>query len=388
MRISLSFLTFLLLLTACQNVRVTNSPNGIEVSLQALVQEAVDDSLGDVPGVSMSVIAPRQDIHWSGAAGFADKTEKTVLSPAHPSRIASITKTFVAAAIFRLYEMDSLQLDHSIVRYISTEHRDLLAADGYQVELITLRHCLFHTSGLYDFGVGGPAYLEAVSQNPKRRWSRTDQLRVATEFGDPLWAPGGGFRYSDTGYILLGEVIENLVDSTLAYGLRQLLNFETLGLAHTWMESLEPAPFGVLPQVRRYYGRLDFTEWDNSIDLWGGGGLVATTEDVASFVQALFTGQVFEKATTLSLFLEGPPAFPASYPATKDPQFMDYRSGHHAFELYGKPTLSHSGFWGTYYIFLPELEATVVVNYTANAKQRLLKKTALLLYERSQQKAH
>ncbi|MEM1357000.1 MAG: serine hydrolase domain-containing protein [Bacteroidota bacterium] len=384
MRISSSLLFFLFLLTACQNVRVTDGAKNIDTTLQALVQEAVDDSLGEVPGVSMSVIAPRQDIHWSGAAGFADKNEKTVLSPKHPSRIASITKTFVAAAIFRLYEMDSLRLDHPIVRYISQEHRDLLAADGYQVEQITLRHCLFHTSGLYDYAVASPAYLEAVSENPKRRWSRTDQLRFATEFGDPLWAPGGGFRYSDTGYILLGEVIESLVDSTLAYGLRQLLDFDSRGLTHTWMESLEPAPFGVLPQVRRYYGRLDFTEWDNSIDLWGGGGLVATTEDVASFVQALFTGQVFEQPTTLALFLEGPPAFPVSYLAAEDSQFMDYRSGHYSFDLYDKPVLSHSGFWGTYYVFLPELEATIVVNYTANAKQRLLKKTALLLYERSQ----
>lgn len=385
MRIPLSLLAFFLLFTACQNVRVTKGSQDIESTLQALVQEAVDDSLGEVPGVAMSVVFPKEKIRWSGSAGYADKAEKTVLLPDHPFRMASITKTFVAAAIFRLYEMDSLELEDPITKYISQEHQELLSADGYQLEQITLRHCLFHTSGLYDYAVASPAFLEAVSKNPKRRWSRTDQLRLATEDGNPLWPPGDGFRYSDTGYILLGEVIENMVDSTLAYGLRHLLNFEALGLKNTWLESLEPAPPGGLPQVRRYYGRRDFTEWDNSIDLWGGGGLVATTEDIATFVQALFTGKVFTQASTLSVFLEKPPTFPATYQAADDPQFMDYRSGHYAFDLYAKPALSHSGFWGTYYVFLPELEATLVVNYTANAKQRLLKKTALLLYEQSKE---
>lgn len=382
MRTSFSFYGFPLLLAfvfSCQNIPTATSQEEVNNTLDALLQEAIDDSLGDVPGVSMTVIYPEKNIHWSEAKGYADKTKETTLLPDQPYRIASITKTYVAAAIFRLHEMDSLHIDDPISQHISAEHRDLLVADGYQPEEITLRHCLLHTSGLYDYAVSSPAYIEAASKNAKRRWSRTDQLRFAMDLGQPRWPAGKGFHYSDTGYILLGEAIERSLDSSLAYGLRSLLKFESLNLKNTWLETLEPAPADVLPVVRRYYGRQDFTEWDASVDLWGGGGLLATSEDVALFVHALFTGQVFDKTTTLQEFLKGPTNFNATYDPTTDPGYMDYRSGHEAFTLYNLQAMSHSGFWGSAYLFLPDIEATIAVNYTAGFKQRLLKKTVLAL---------
>ncbi len=376
------FLFSLLLcgLLACHNVATT----GAEVSattLEALLQEAIDDSLGEVPGVSMTVISPGDEFHWTGAVGFADRNKEDSLHADQPFRIASITKTFVAAAILRLHEMGALDIDDPLTDHISGAHLNLLEVDGYQTNQITLRHCLQHTSGLYDYAVASPAYLEAVTKNAQKRWSRTDQLRFATDLGQPLWKAGGGFQYSDTGYILLGEAIERSTDSTLAYGLRSLLRFEELGLRHTWLESLESAPAGVRPVVRRYFGRQDFTEYDASIDLWGGGGLLSTTQDVAIFVQALFSGEIFDQPETLDLLLDKPPVFPASYSPGNDPGFMDYRCGHHALELYDKPAFSHSGFWGTAYLYLPEAQATVVVNYTAGYRERLLKKVAHLLQD-------
>jgi len=364
---------------SCQNKPTATTSEEVDSTLDALLQEAIDDSLGDVPGVSMTVIYPNRNIHWVKAKGFADKTEDTPLLPEQPYRIASITKTYVAAAIFRLHEMDSLDIDDPISHHISAEHRDLLVADGYQPEEITLRHCLLHTSGLYDYAVSSPAYIEAASKNAKRRWSRTDQLRFAMDLGQPRWPAGSGFHYSDTGYILLGEAIERSLDSTLAYGLRSLLKFESMGLKNTWLETVEPAPADALPVVRRYYGKQDFTEWDASVDLWGGGGLLATSEEVALFVQALFTGHIFDEASTLQEFMKGPADFNAAYDASTDPGYMDYRSGHEAFTLYNLPALSHSGFWGSAYLYLPDLEATIAVNYTAGFKQRLLKKTVLAL---------
>jgi len=142
------------------------------------------------------------------------------------------------------------------------------------------------------------------------------------------------------------------------------------------LETIEPAPDDVLPVVRRYYRKQDITDFDASIDLWGGGGLVSTTQDVALFTQALFSGGVFDQPETLKLLLAKPAAFPSSYTPANDPGFMDYRCGLHAVELYGKPGFSHSGFWGTAYLYLPEEKATIVVNYTAGYRERLMKKTA------------
>jgi D-alanyl-D-alanine carboxypeptidase len=201
-------------LTSCHNVTTTAAPTEVSATLSDLLQEAIDDSLGEVPGVSLSVICPDKDLNWSEAAGFADKLKETPLHPDQPYRIASVTKTFVAAAILRLHETTKLDVDDALTAHLSAEHLDLLRSDGYQVDSITLRHCLHHTSGIYDYAVATPAYLEAISKNATHRWSRTDQLRFAMDLGEPLWAPGGGFQYSDTGYILLGEAIERAVDST------------------------------------------------------------------------------------------------------------------------------------------------------------------------------
>jgi D-alanyl-D-alanine carboxypeptidase len=366
-------------LTSCHNVTATAAQAEVAATLSDLLQEAIDDSQGEVPGVSMSVIYPEQELNWNEAAGFADKLKKTPLHPDQPYRIASVTKTFVAAAILRLHETNKLNIHDPLTAHLSAEHLDLLRSDEYQVDSITLLHCLHHTSGLYDYAVATPAYLEAVSKNPAHRWSRTDQLRFAMDLGEPLWAPGGGFHYSDTGYILLGEVIERAVDSTLAYGLRSLLSFEELGLRNTWLETVEPPPAEVQPVVRRYFGRQDFTDYDASIDLWGGGGLLSTSKDVATFVHALFSGRVFSNPRTIDLFMAGPPPFPPPYNADKDPAFMDYRSGHHTVQLYGKQAFSHSGFWGTGYLYLPDEQATIVVNYTAGYRERLLKKVTHLL---------
>lgn len=380
----LHFLYLLALLAAglnsCQNAPTTTAGTDLNTTLNNLLQEAIDDAQGKVPGVAMTVISPDKDLHWMNSVGFADVAKETPLKSEYPFRIASVTKTYVAAAILRLHELDSLGIDDPISAHISAAHTAMLVADGYQPDSITLRHCLQHTSGIYDYAVSSPAYLETLSKNPARQWSRTDQLRFAMDLGHPLWKPGGGFRYSDTGYILLGEAIERAVDSTLAYGLRSLLRFEQNDLQRTWLETVEPRPSVVVDQVvRRYFARQDYTEWDASIDLWGGGGLMATTEDIALFIQALFVGRVFDQPETMEIFLAPPPSFPDSYNPAKDPGFMDYRTGYHVLPLYGQQVYSHSGFWGTGYLFLPEEQATIVVNYTAGYNERLLKKVAHLL---------
>jgi len=154
-------------LTACQSVATTKTKVEPAVTLEALLQEAIDDSLGEVPGVSMTVIAPQQAIHWVGAAGFADRPKKDSLHTNQPFRIASVTKTFVAAAILRLHETGKLNIDDPLADHISEAHLALLEADGYRTDRITLRHCLQHTSGLYDYAVASPAYLAPLCYRPR-----------------------------------------------------------------------------------------------------------------------------------------------------------------------------------------------------------------------------
>ncbi|MEM9895978.1 MAG: serine hydrolase domain-containing protein [Bacteroidota bacterium] len=376
MKYKLYTLITLVFLSCSKNVDTDGQIDQIEETFQDLLNEAVYGSFEEVPGVSMTVLAPDLGVIWSGVSGFDSKERADSLKVNQPFRIASVTKTFVAAAILRLHEIGKLSLDDPIGKYISNEHKSLLQKDGYQIDEITLLQILNHTNGLYDYAVGGRTYLETIVNDPKRVWTRTDQLRLAMETGNPVGKPGEKYVYNDTGYILAGETIENLVDSTLAYGLRSLLDFKKLGLNSTWLESIEPHLYDSVKKVRRYAGKYDMTAANPSIDLYGGGGLVSTTEDLANFIHALFSDQVFENQETMSLMLQKA-SYATSYDPLADDRYEDYRLGLWEFEIYGVKAYMHDGFWGTAFIHVPEYNCSIAVNYTYGYGDRLMKKALL-----------
>jgi len=364
------------LIQSCSsNVSTEITLDELPTTLQALVDEGIIDSFNDVPGVSMSIMVPDLDLDWSGASGHDSRVLDNPLSADQPFRIASVTKTFVAAAILRLHESGKLSVDESIEHYISESNKNLLLADGYSVSDITIRSCLNHTCGLFDYALGGRAYMEAISKSPNRRWTREDQLKFAMDFGEPLGEVGKRYVYNDTGYILLGEIIERQVDSTLAYGLRTLLSFDQLNMKNTWLESLEPAPDEHMSVVHRYYRKQDYTAWDPSIDLWGGGGLVSTTRDLCIFFNALFNNKIFDNDSTLDLMLEGANI----HPDNMDDRYEDYRLGVWNEKMYDMSCFVHYGLWDTYAMHIPELNCTVAVNYTDGGRERLMKKAVLVI---------
>ncbi|MEO1626197.1 MAG: serine hydrolase domain-containing protein [Bacteroidota bacterium] len=376
-----STLLVLSFLTSCTQIVSTDpAPGQEEETFQQLLEEAMRDSYDQAAGISMAVVAPSLGIDWSGAVGSDRRDSLRTLGTDQPFRIASVTKTFVAAAILRLHEMGRLELDESIAPYISEAHQQLLRSGGYQVDDITFRHCLNHTSGFLDYAMSNP-YMQMAQNNPRRRWTRTDQLQLAMEIGPPLGQPGERYSYNDTGYILAGEAIEGLVDSSLAYGLRSLLSFDQLALTSTWLETLEDEPEGLPRQVRRYLRRRDFTDWDPSIDLYGGGGLVSTTRDLAHFAQALFEGKIYQQETTLDKMLSKA-SYGESYHPEEDERYKDYRLGLWEIDIYGEKAYTHFGLWGTQLLHIPAYNCSIAINFTSGHWERLMKKTILVIRNR------
>jgi D-alanyl-D-alanine carboxypeptidase len=132
----------------------------------------------------------------------------------------------------------------------------VLGGDGYDPSAITVRHLLHHTGGLYDYATDGD-YQTAVLSDPARRWTRAEQIGFAMDHGDPLARPGVAYHYSDTGYVLVGEIIEQASGRPLAAAYRTLLGFERLGVDETYLETLEPAPTGVAPPAHQYVDDID-----------------------------------------------------------------------------------------------------------------------------------
>ena len=331
------------------------------------------DSL--VQGAMMHVEAPGLGLSWQGAAGIDDWEEETALLADQPFRIASVTKTFVAATIVRFVETGRASLEDPIAEYLSPLHQQMLIDDGYDTAAITVHHALNHTSGLFDYAFGDGSYVEEVFTNPQHRWTRTAQLEHAMVHGDPLWAPGNQYRYSDTGYILLGEMIETVADTTLAAALRLELDYAGLGLHHTWLESLEPAPEGHSGLVHQYMQGIDTYHFDPSMDLYGGGGLVSTTRDLALFFYGLFNGKVFDSPATEELLLT---PIDRSMETHRD----NYRYGIQVIDVLGKDAYAHSGFWGILAAYVPEVDAAIVVHIpNGSSGNGLLKQSVRALKE-------
>jgi D-alanyl-D-alanine carboxypeptidase len=339
--------------------------------LQSLLDSAVE-KVPEIHAVALHVDAPGIDMVWDGAAGLADPSVGTEMTPQHPVRIASNTKSFVAAAALRLVEEGRLSLDDPISEYLPEDFVELLRGDGYSPEEMTVRHLLTHTSGLFDHS-DSEKYTAAITADPMHRWTRAEQLRAAVEWGDRLGAPGEIYSYCDTGYVLLGEIVEQAAARPLAIAVRELVGFEQLDLRTTWWETLEQRPADVLDRAHQFLGDLDVTDFDPSFDLYGGGGLVSTMPDLARFFRGIFTGAVFADpgtADTMLTTIDG--VHPRPYADATALPVGSYRLGVWVEEVEGFTVYRHGGFWGTTAVYVPDLDLTIAGTVNQNSGKEVL----------------
>lgn len=284
-----------------------------------------------------------------------------------PVRLASVTKVFVAATALKLLEEGKLDLNAPISELVSKQHADLLRQDGYALENIKLKHLLNHTSGLPNHA--DLAYIGIVKQRPQHQWTRTEQVELAVTAHDPLAKAGSLFSYSDTGYILLGEIIERSSGLSLAQAVREAMNLDNLQLESTWWERVE-APSTPEQRAQQFLKGLDTSTWDASLDLYGGGGLVSSTNDLAKLGFALMQGEFFSNPSTLQVMTAGSGEFTAQYRYGLFPEQIG------TYQAY-----SHSGFWGVYWVYVPELElsaAGVVLEQSGFQTMKALVHQAIL----------
>ncbi len=125
-------------------------------------------------------------------------------------RIASMTKTFVAAVVLKLAEEGKLDLNETVSRYVP----DITAriANGQSA---TVRNLLNMTSGMFEY-YDNPAYLSAVETRPARQaWTAEEVIAYAYD-QSAYFSPGVNFKYTNTNYLLLELIVNRVSASTLA----------------------------------------------------------------------------------------------------------------------------------------------------------------------------
>lgn len=355
---------------ACAKPPAPNEQLGAE--LAALLDSTLAASPG-LPGAMLRVEAPSLGLVWTKAAGLARRGGDS-LRPEQTFRVASMTKTYIATAILRLVEQGKVSLDTPIARYILPASAAVLVKGRYDPERITVRMLLQHTSGIVDFAtqtgpsgsklVGG--YVERIMAAPSHRWTRAEQLALAMELGAPYGEPAAVYHYSDTGYILLGEILETVTGLSMAQATRELVGYQRLGAANTYFETLEEVPASAGPRLHQYMDTVDVNGIDASIDLYCGGGLVSDLPDLSRFFRALVRGEILEKRATLDTMLVPTPQSSGERPG------VGYGMGIGRGETDGVVCYGHGGFWGTLARHCPELDITVVTAITNNANREAL----------------
>lgn len=284
-------------------------------------------------------------------------------------RTASTSKAYVAAAILRLMETGRLQLEDPIALRLTPDLNRMLIADGYDTASISIAMLLNHTSGIADFfsmhsRPGQTGWLDGLVAEPARVWTRAGQVELTVDLLAPLAAPGESYAYSDTGYILLGDIIEQATGNPLGQSLRELLGFERLGLTGTSWEIEEPLPAGDLAKQR--FSGIDAWTIHGSADAWGAGGIITTPRDLNSFFAALGDGEVFEKPETLAMMLK---PSPQSLALGGD----GYGLGVSLASVRGYRCFGHGGFWGVLALTCPDAGVTVAGMVTDANGQSALK---------------
>lgn len=275
-------------------------------------------------------------------------------------RIASNTKTYVAAALLRLVERGRISLADPLSKHVPAAFDSVLRRDGYNTDVITIEQVMSHRAGFAEHPAV-PSYVARLRTEPRYHWTRDEQIRWLVDSLAPIGAPGAQFRYSDSGYILLGAIIERYTGKHLGASVRELVGFDKLGLSHTYWETLEPAPRGVADRAHQYMGGFDAYGIDPSFDLYGGGGIVTSMAELGHFLTALLDGRVFEKRATLDTML-----------VARSTEMQGYGLGIFGTTARGVRGRGHSGFWGTSSMVFPDAGVTASVAVLEQSESRLM----------------
>ncbi|GHE90710.1 serine hydrolase [Amycolatopsis deserti] len=267
------------------------SPAAAETS-HAATQAALNSYLAHA-GPGASVFAGDATGSWTVRSGTATPGKNVAIQPTDHFRVASQTKTFTAATVLQLVDEGAVELDAPIERYLP----GVVTGNGYDGTLITVRQLLNHTSGI-------PENQTAPSPDagPDGVYSLLELVRDGLS-RPPVFAPGGGFQYSNTNYQILGLLIEAVTGQPAEDAITARI-ITPLGLTGTYFPAAGDHNVAA-PALHGYEGGrlgpayfwLDRTTWLDPSLLRTAGSLVSAQADLTRFHQALAAGEVVSPAS-------------------------------------------------------------------------------------------
>ncbi|MFJ7725290.1 serine hydrolase domain-containing protein [Neobacillus sp. NPDC097160] len=273
----------------------------IEKKLKATV-----DSNPKLLNAYLLIHSDKLNIHWNMAHG---KTDDLPANPVQPYHTASIGKTFTAMIIAMLAEEEKLSFSDPIAKYLPEDIiRDLHIYKGkdYSSE-IRIEHLLTNTSGLPDYYEDKPkqgkAFLEMLLEEPSREWTAQDTIQWSKQYLSSRFAPGKGCHYTNTGFNLLGLIIEEITSKSYHEVLHEYI-FQRLDMNQSYLgQYSEPAVKSNYPVANIYAldKQIKVEDQLSFKSLYAAGQTISTSEDLLLFMKALTGNKLMQPDLPLSM---------------------------------------------------------------------------------------
>jgi CubicO group peptidase (beta-lactamase class C family) len=255
------------------------------------------------PGLAAMLIRDGRIVYQKGV-GLADLDAHTPIAPNTQFQLASMTKQFTAMAVMILRERGKLQFDDSLSKFCP-EFPDY-------ARTITIRHLLNHTSGLPDYEellLGKVDYdkLFQSSKSPRavHEFTSAEALQVLSRQQQLRFLPGEKWEYSNSGYLVLAQIIERLSRKRYAEFVKETI-FDPLGMYNTLVvdERRQHVPRLAVGYSLRN-GRWQDISYSAEDFMYGDGGIHSTVDDLYKWDQALYTERLVRRATLEMAFTPG-----------------------------------------------------------------------------------
>ncbi len=286
------------------------------------------------------IVAKNGEILLEDYRGYADFGSKDTITPSTTFHLASVTKTFTATAILKLWEEKKLNIDDSIQVYFPT----------FPYHNITLRMMLNHRSGL-------PNYVYAMVKDPywkHRLANNQDMLKFLIE-KQPKWYgyPNRAFNYCNTNYALLALVIEKVSGVTYPEYLKNNI-FKPLGMNHSFVFSkLDSAAYKPSFQFNNKPFNLEPMD-----AIYGDKNVYSTARDMLLWDNALYNNRIVSKATYEEAIK------PTSF---EKPGIHNYGMGWRLMTLPNGTVVFHNGWWhGNNNVFARLIDDTATIIVLGN----------------------
>lgn len=256
--------------------------------LDALVSQYHDAGLFD----GAVLVADQTGVVFQKGYGLADREWGVPNTPEAKYRLASLTKQFTAMAILQLVDRGKLKLDEKLSDALPYYRKDTGAK-------VTIHQLLNHTSGI-------PNYLDAPGFFEKEAHTPHEVRQFVQEFcsGDLEFEPGAKMRYSNSGYYILGAIIEQAMGKGYEQALQEQI-WQPLGMRATGLDRPEVIVEKRVAGYDRTLGRYANAPTLNASVTYAAGGLYSTVGDLYLWDRALYTDRLVSPELKKKMFTPG-----------------------------------------------------------------------------------